>query len=140
MRGCEVTAPDGTVWRVGRQWRLWRPRRRDVDLDPGSGLDLTGDLDDFLLGIALGALLVLGLLLLGPLVGVALLGAEVVLALLLAPLAVLWWVALRRPWIVYAEAPGRHHQERVVGFANARRTRDSVAQEIMLFGEPKFPG
>lgn len=66
LGGVDVTAPDGTAWRVGRRWTSrsvrWPPRRRrerERDFGDGDGWldfdfpDLCDVGDDFLGGIAL---------------------------------------------------------------------------------------
>jgi hypothetical protein len=110
-----VTTDDGRELRVGRRWLPWQPRPREFD-GPADVSDVIGG--DDLAGIALSIVLALVLSLLAPLLMVLLvLTGEILLVLLLAPLAVAVRVLLRRPWLVEVrEGRTLLHAEKVVGW------------------------
>ena len=110
-----VTTDDGRQLVVGRRWLPWRPRPRELD-GPAEFFDVVGG--DDLAGIALSIVLAMVLSLLAPLLLVVLvLTGELLLVLLLAPLAVGVRVLLRRPWLVEVRHGGTLlHAEKVVGW------------------------
>jgi hypothetical protein len=126
-----VTAPDGTEWRVARQWWPWKPRRRDIDSPDVGGLDFDGADDILGIVVAVFAALVLIVLLFTVVIPVIALGLE-----LIALLLVFFWgigtrVILRRPWTVRARAKdGRTLEWKARGFLRSGRVRDEAAAAL----------
>ena len=117
-----VTTDDGRELRIGRRWLPWRPRPREFD-GPVDFVDVVDGTD--LAGVVLSVVLAIVLSLLAPLLLVVLvLTGEVLLVLLLAPLAVAVRVLLRRPWLVEVREGGTLlHAEKVAGW---RASRDRI--------------
>jgi hypothetical protein len=138
----EVTAPDGTTWRVANRWYR-RPRfhrlDKKVDFDTldwlGAPFDLgVGDLDGIIGGIVLGVFFVV---LLAVVVVVLL---PVVLFLLEIPLVLALVFLIRRLWIVEAiSAAGERRAWHVRGWRRSRRAVQEVARELEqgLTAEPE---
>lgn len=126
-----VTAPDGTEWRVARQWWPWKPKGRDIDAPDTGDLDF-GAADD-VLGVVFVVFvaLVLVFLLFAVVIPLIALGVE-----LIALLVVFFWgigsrVILRRPWTVKARAAdGRELAWKVKGFLRSGRVRDEAAAAL----------
>ncbi|MEU4418931.1 hypothetical protein [Nocardia salmonicida] len=95
----KVTDPSGQTWRVTRRWVPWRLRRREMD--PLDGADVASDFgDDLIIGLVLFAV-VLVVALLFPWVFVALFAmVELLLLLVLLPIAVVGRVVFGRHWHV----------------------------------------
>ncbi len=129
-----ITAPDGTRWRVGRQWAPWRvkvrPERPDWTQrgEAGSGdWALLDDAGGIL--VALGILVVVALVFLvaWPLVALAL---EIVLVGLGVVITATGRLVLRRPWTVRADVRGRssyHHVWSVKGWRASGALVDAAA-------------
>jgi hypothetical protein len=121
----KVEAPDGTTWKVGRQWF---PDRK-LELDAG-GLDFPGidGLDDAFAIIGV-VLLVIALAILLFTVIFPLL--EIALIVVLAVLGVAGRVLFRRPWTVRARSKDRATIRRqVVGWRDSGELRDRLAAAI----------
>lgn len=100
-----VRGSDGREWALERDWPLWKPRWRGWDSHgDGGGLDLFDGGDDFIVFALVAVAFVLLLVLAGPIIGIAILAAELVLVLVLFPLALLWRVLARRPWHLVARS------------------------------------
>jgi hypothetical protein len=147
LGGVDVTAPDGTAWRVGRRWTSrsvrWPPRRRrerERDFGDGDGWldfdfpDLCDVGDDFLGGIALAlAYLFLASVIVVVLWPVLAIGFEVTLLVLFLGSGVFGRVFLRRPWTVQAVrdgATGPARTWKVVGWRRSGRHVMDVAGAI----------
>jgi hypothetical protein len=138
----KVTAPDGTRWRVGRQWAPWRvkirPERPDwTQRGDGGGGDWFAIDDAGAVLVALGILVVLALVFLvaWPLVALAL---EIVLVGLGVLVTAAGRVVLRRPWTVRAEVRGRsdhHHVWTVTGWKASGALVDAAAGALATGGE-----
>jgi hypothetical protein len=135
----KVTAPDGTRWKVGRQW--WPERGPDPadatfgDVPSGSGggdwFDL-GDADGIL-----AVLVVIGVVLLAVLFFTTVVIPVVVFTIELIVLIVLFFAGLagrllfRKPWTVRARTDGRTlHRWQIVGFRSSGEFRDEVAAAL----------
>ena len=134
-----VLAPDGRTWRVRRQWvprlgqeTLWGRFRRRF----GRTFRRTADLADFDPGCGeaiVEGLVVLVVVLVAIFVGIPFLIAllDVRLLLLLAVLALLARLLLRRPWIVEASADdGRSITWRVRGWAESGRRCAEIEERL----------
>ena len=156
MRTVTVTDPAGTTWRVRVVWQPrwralarryggWRRKRRGGDLgdlaDMGGGGGHSGggggwsfDLgDDLLIGLAvIVGLIVFGLLFWFLLLPLLLLVLDFVVVLILLVLAVAGRVLFRRPWTVAATRDGERYVTDVVGWRNALRVRDDMAEKLRL--------
>jgi hypothetical protein len=96
---------DGKTWRVGRRWLPWRRRIREIpDVNDYSlpDLDIGDDLPGFLAVLAIAFVVIITLPFLLLAIGFMI---ELSLLLSLLPVAVLFRVALRRPWTVQVIAP-----------------------------------
>jgi hypothetical protein len=136
----KVTAPDGTRWKVGRQWWPERGDRdhagADVPADAGGGggdggwFDL-GDADEFVVVVVL-----IGVVLLAILFFTTVVIPVIAFTIELIVLVVLFFGGLagrllfRRPWTVRERADGRTHRWQVVGFRNSGELRDEVAAAL----------
>jgi hypothetical protein len=138
----KVTAPDGTRWKVGRQWWPDRKLRGDVadpgPIDGGSGggdggswLDL-GDADEFVvvlvvIGVAILAVLFFTTVVI-PLVAFTI---ELILLIVVFFAGLAGRLLFRRPWTVRARAKDEAtHRWQVVGFRNSGELRDEVAAAL----------
>jgi hypothetical protein len=131
----EVTAPDGTTWRVANRWYR-RPRRHRfherLDIDVLDGLsvpfDFGGDdIGGLIGGIVLGVVIVV---LLGVLVVVLL---PIVLFILEIPLVLALVFVIRRLWIIEAiSGSGERRAWHVRGWLRSRRAVHEVARELEL--------
>jgi hypothetical protein len=136
----KVTAPDGTRWKVGRQW--WPDR--DVDtLDAAGELgadaggdggwfpDL-GDADAFVVVIvAIGVVLLTILFITTVVIPVIAFTLELMLLLVLFFAGIAGRLLFRKPWTVRARADGlTRHRWQVVGFRNSGELRDEVAAAL----------
>jgi hypothetical protein len=138
-----IVDPDGRTWTVRRQWvprlgpeTLWgRFHRRFRQTFRATGKVAESDWPDaFLEGLVIGVVLLLALLLGVPFL-VALL--DVALLLLLAGLALLARVLLRRPWIIQARAAdGTVRSWRVTGWRASRDRRAEIEQRLRLGLDP----
>ena len=127
-----VTAPDGTEWRVARQWWPWKPKRRDIDgPDTGNVPDLGGADDILGIVVAVSVGLILIVLLFTVIIPIIALGLE-----LIALLIVFFWgigsrLILRRPWTIRARAKdGRTLEWKAKGFLRSGRVRDEAAAAL----------
>jgi hypothetical protein len=145
----KVTAPDGTVYSVGRQW--W-PERRGVDRgdvlkhspdtipdDGGAGAhggghwwpDL-GDADEFIVVLAvIAAAVVIVVFLTTVVVPVIAFTIELLIVLVLFFAGLAGRLLFRRPWTVRARSKSRmvrHWQ--LVGFRASGRLRDDIAAAL----------
>ena len=129
------TSTTNGTWRLARQWSPWRLRRRVRKLDSDVLSDIGDFGDDLVSGVlACIALLVL-LLAAGPLLGLAVLGVEALLLLVVLPLAVAGRVLLRRPWALHAKGPGgRRYVRRVAGWRASSRALDEAAESLRRSG------
>lgn len=140
-----VTAPDGTRWRVGRQWWPDRTRKHDRadtgDLGPEGGdggggdhwwdLDLGGGIDDAFVLLAIVGVVILAILLLTTVViPVIAFTLELVLVLVLFLGGIAGRVLFRRPWTVRAGSAHREHRWQQVGFRRSGQLRDEVADAL----------
>jgi hypothetical protein len=146
MGGRQVTAPDGTRWRVRRRW-LDRPlpdlRKRFSEYREENTGD--GMLDGFWfidagdspwagIAIAVGVILLVFLLL--PLIGVAI---ELILLVLLLGSGLVGRLVLRRPWRVEAQslnAAERSASYAVKGWQRSGRAATEIATAIELSAPP----
>lgn len=121
----ELTSPDGSQWRVTRRWLPWRLRRRDPEVAGDVALDATSAADGILLALGLFLLvLVVTVALPWVLVG-AVVALELVLLLVLLPLAMLLRVLRVAGWPLEVRREGHVvHAESVHGWgASAARLR-----------------
>jgi hypothetical protein len=144
----KVTAPDGTVWRVGRQWlptkpTLWRPKKRPKKPAEkrsgggGGGGDLFGGLDSFdegfLIALALIAVVVVVILLVTVVFPILVLGIEVLIVIVLLVGGLAARLVFRKPWTIRARAEdGRELTWRAPGFQRSGRVRDDAATALAL--------
>lgn len=137
-----ITAPDGTVWRVGRRWLpdkpvLWRPRGRRGsdgaagDLVPDVGID---SIDDAIaIVVAVLAIVVLFIVLTTVVFPIVVFGVELLLVAVLLIAGVAGRLLFRRPWTIRARADnGRELTWRAVGFRRSGRVRDDAAVALAL--------
>jgi hypothetical protein len=158
--GVQVQDPGGGEWDVGVRWigrhlveapakarrrsaRAWAWQRKTLkggDLLEGAG-DGLGGLDA---EAAVGCLVVLALvvalfllLLIGPWLGLLVLGlVEVLVVAVLATLIFMWRILLRRPWRVRATGPGGVTVGwRVVGWRRSREVVRDAADAIARGGD-----
>jgi hypothetical protein len=154
----QVRDPAGGEWDVGRQWigrhlseaprrvrrrgsKAWAWQRRTLK---GSGDGLGDGLGGMDAEAAIGCLVVLALLaallvlfLVGPWLGVLVLGlVEVLVVAVLATLVFMWRILLRRPWRVSASGPGGVVVGwRVVGWQRSRQVVRDAADAITRGGD-----
>jgi hypothetical protein len=158
--GVRVRDPAGAEWQVGLHWigrhlveapervrrrgsRAWAWQRRTL-----KGGDALNGLGDGLGGLdaeaAIGCLVVIGLLvalllllLIGPWLGLLVLGVvELLVLAVLATLAFTWRVVARRPWRVRASGPGGVVVGwRVVGWRRSREVVRDAADAIRRGGD-----
>jgi hypothetical protein len=133
LGGRTVTAPDGSVWHVGRQWLPWTPRRRGPDVD-ASGMHIGDAGGDDIVGVIIAVLAVVTIVILLftvviPLVALAL---EIILLLLVLVWGIGTRVVLRRPWTVRARQQDgtRELVFKAKGYLRSGRVRDEVAEAI----------
>jgi hypothetical protein len=129
----EVTAPDGSQWRVKRRWLPWRLRRRDPEVAGDVALDATSAADGILLALALFLLVLVVVVALPWLLVGAVVALELVLLLLVLPVAMVLRVLRIAGWPIEAWRDGRlAHAESVHGWsASAARMlglRDAIAR------------
>ena len=139
----KVAAPDGTRWKVGRQW--WPDRKHDAldaadpgAIDGGSGggdggswLDL-GDADEFVVVLVVIGLAILAVLFFTTVV-IPLLAftIELILLIVLFFAGIAGRLLFRKPWTVRARAKEEAtHRWQVVGFRNSGELRDEVAAAL----------
>lgn len=145
LRPVEVTAPDGTRWTVGRRLLPWQPRRR-IRKDSGDYLDVPtpsfGDFggDDpisFVLGLAVGLLVLLALVvLLGPVLGLLVLGLEWFVVLVLGIFGTAARGLLGRPFRVFAASGHDRYQVDVTGWRLSGKVADQLVERIRTTGRP----
>ena len=135
----KVTAPDGTRWRVGRQW--WPERKPDVadamaaDVPSGSGagngLDL-GDAEGILAVLVLIAVALLVVLFFTTVViPVVVFTIELIVLIVLFFAGLAGRLLFRKPWTVRTRTDGRTmHRWQIVGFRNSGEFRDEVAAAL----------
>lgn len=133
----KVSSPDGQAWRISRRWVPWRRRLKGtLDSVPDVGFHGLGD-DPISVIIGIVALIVL----LPFLVLVLIAGLELLLLLLVLPIALLgrvllgrhWTVEVRRGWTPYAEEPAGDWQAsgvRIHGLADEIRRGEMPAQTL----------
>ena len=136
----KVTAPDGTRWKVGRQW--WPDRDVDTvepaaDLGSGGGggdgwFPNLGDADEFIVVIvAIGVVLLTILFFTTVVIPVIAFTLELILLVVLFFGGIAGRLLFRRPWTVRARADGlTRHRWQVVGFRNSGELRDEVAAAL----------
>ena len=140
----KVTAPDGTRWKVGRQW--WPDRGPDpadpadpglADVPSGSGgdggswFDL-GDADEFVVVLVVIGVVILAILFVTTVV-IPVIAFTIELIVLLALFfgGLAGRLLFRRPWTVRARVDGRTQRRwHVVGFRNSGELRDEVAEAL----------
>jgi hypothetical protein len=135
-----VTAPDGTVWQVGRRWlpekpTLWRPKRRHADDGGGWLSDVgIGDVDDAIaIVIAVIGVIILFFLLTTVVFPIIVLGIEIVIVVVLLVAGLAGRLVFRRPWTIRARAAdGRELTWRAAGFRRSGRVRDDAAAALAL--------
>jgi hypothetical protein len=144
----KVTAPDGTVWRVGRQWvptkpTLWRPKKRQKKpADKRSGGGGGGDLfpvgldsfdEGFLIVLALIAVVIVVILLVTVVFPIIVLGVELLIVIVLLVGGIAARLVFRKPWTIRARAQdGRELTWRAPGFQRSGRVRDDAAAALAL--------
>jgi hypothetical protein len=138
QRRVEVRGPDLRLWRVGRDWSLWRPRMRRVRVRLDDAWNLGDLFDDLSFGAAAAVVIFLFVLLTSPLAGISVFFAEWMLALLLIPLAAAYRLAFRRPWRVYAESvDGRDlAYTSITGWTASGQVVAETAEHIRRTGAP----
>ncbi|WP_019146509.1 hypothetical protein [Aeromicrobium massiliense] len=129
----DLTAPDGSQWRVERRWLPWRLRRRDPAVAADAAMDATSAADGVLLALGLFLLLLVVTVALPWLLVGAVLAVELVLLLALLPVAVVLRAVRVSGWPLDVRREGRLvHAERVRGWrASAerrRKLREAVAR------------
>ena len=134
----KVTAPDGTRWKVGRQW--WPERGRDLGSGGVDGVDGTGfgdlfdlgDASDFLAVLAVIAFaLVLILFVTTVLIPLIAFTIELIVVIVLFFAGLAGRLLFRRPWTVRARTDGRtYHRWHVAGFRNSGERRDEIAAAL----------
>ncbi len=152
-----MTAPDGTEWRVGRQWLPRRPRLRNKDDDDGpdggdfdvptpSGGGGSGFLDAFddLFAIILvvGAVLLVVAFFATVVFPVLVIAIELILLLVLFLAGLAGRVLLGRPWTVRARNSKDKQELRwaVRGFRRSGEARDAVAAQLAATGRAPESG
>lgn len=136
MGGIEAKAPDGTQWRVRRQWTS-RPARLHWRKPKVNGerwwdsLDFLSFADDLFVGLAvsvvIGIVVVLTVLFVWPLLA---LGIELLIVLLFLISGVIGRVIFRRPWTIRAipvQSPEPAREWKVVGWLDSRRLMREIA-------------
>ena len=127
----KVTAPDGTEWKVGRQWLPRRPRFRDdlVDLPNigDGGASVFDDVGGLVAGIALVALAFVILLVLFPIVVLAF---ELLLVLVLLIAGIAGRLLLGKPWHVLARTGGAAYRWPVKGWRASGERAEQVAGQL----------
>jgi hypothetical protein len=139
----KVTAPDGTRWKVGRQW--WPDRGEDLtdpglaDVPTGSGgdggdggwLDL-GDADEFVVVlVVIGVAILVVLFFTTVVIPVIAFTIELIVLLVLFFGGLAGRLLFRRPWTVRARVDGRTQRRwQVVGFRNSGELRDEIAEAL----------
>jgi hypothetical protein len=142
LRPLDVVGPDGSRWTVGRKLLPWRPKRRirgdSWDLPGVSFGDFGGDDPiSFVLGIVAAVVLAVGLLVvLGPMLGVLVLGLEWLVVVLLAGAGVVARLVLGRPFVVYARGAAGEKVEHVAGWRASQRTMQEWAEQVRRLGHP----
>ena len=142
----KVTAPDGTRWKIARQW--WPDRDVDTvdaaaELGPGSVGDSgggsdggwfpdLGDADEFVVVVvAIGVVLLTILFITTVVIPVIAFTLELILLLALFFAGIAGRLLFRKPWTVRARADGlTRHRWHVVGFRNSGELRDEVAAAL----------
>lgn len=121
----DLTAPDGSQWRVERRWLPWRLRRRDPDVAADAAMDATSAADGVLLALGVFLLLLVVTVALPWVLVGAVLAVELVLLLALLPVAVVLRAVRVSDWPLDVRREGRLvHAERVRGWrASAERRR-----------------
>jgi hypothetical protein len=142
-----VLAPDGRMWKVGRQWLPFRVRlRRERELpDPswaGNLFDLADlSLGGILVGLSIAILGAVLLLIVWPLVALAI---EVAIVLIVFLVALAGRLVLRRPWRIVARSrsPVRATLAwHVVGWRASGRVIEEVADSLAAgAAEPRPAG
>lgn len=129
----DLTAPDGSQWRVERRWLPWRLRRRDPDVAADAAMDATSAADGVLLALGLFLLLLVVTVALPWVLVGAVITVELVLLLLLLPLAVVLRALRVSGWPLDVRREGRLvHAERVRGWrasgGRLQELRDAVGR------------
>ena len=146
-----MTAPDGHVWTVGRQWFGERPRlRRELERerDLGGGGDGgdheswwsdLGGFDDLGAGAILAALgVVVALIVLFTAVWpIVVIAVELVILVLVAAVGLIGRLLFRRPWTVQARARHRRLEWQVRGWRASGELIDEVAERLAAGEDPK---
>jgi len=141
-----VLAPDGRMWRVGREWlptsRLRARLRRDREMpdfsEPGwafefLGADLT--VGSIIAAVALTILAVLVLFLAWPVVALA---VEVVIVIVLFLGGLVGRLVLRRPWRIIARTKGSPRTAAAWHVVGWRASGEAIGQiaDALAAGEP----
>lgn len=135
-----VTAPDGTVWRVGRRWLpdkpvLWRRKRRDGDRggDWLTNLGAEGAADAVGIALLVVAIVLVFILLTTVVFPIIVLTVELLLVAVLLVGGIAARLVFRRPWTIRARAAdGRELTWRATGFRRSGRVRDDAAAALAL--------
>ena len=139
----KVTAPDGTRWKVGRQW--WPDRGKDltdpglVDVPTSSGggggdggwFDL-GDADEFVVVlVVIGVAIVVVLFFTTVVIPVIAFTIELLVLIVLFFGGLAGRLLFRRPWTIRARVDGRTQRRwHIVGFRNSGELRDEIAEAL----------
>jgi hypothetical protein len=135
----DVLAPDGRMWKVGRQWLPFRVRlRREREVpelgEPSWGFNLDAFADFSLGGILFGlAVAILGALLLVVVWPVVALALEIVILVVVFLVALAGRLVLRRPWRIVARTRGSARSTlawHVVGWRASGRVIEEVADAL----------
>lgn len=142
----KVTAPDGTRWKVGRQW--WPDRGKDleagdpgvVDIPTGGGGGSGGDgwfpdlggADELVVILAVIGVVLLAILFFTTVViPVIAFTIELVVVLVVFFAGLAGRLLFRRPWTVRARAATQNTRKwQVVGFRNSGELRDEIAEAL----------
>ncbi len=134
----KVTAPDGTRWKVGRQW--W-PERKLSDPDVadlpvvdgggngggGGGFGLDG-IDEGLALLAIIGIVILAIFLITTVViPIIAFTIELLIVIVVFFAGIAGRVLFRKPWTVRARATHQTHRRQIVGFRASGRLRDEMA-------------
>lgn len=135
-----VTAPDGSRWKVGRQWMPKRVRVRGSDLTSGDLGVGPGDFFSFddagagiVIGLALVVLVGFVLLVVFPIVALTI---ELVLLLVLFVAGLVGRIVFKRPWHVIARSDAQELRWPVQGWRESGERVDAVADALAAGREP----
>jgi hypothetical protein len=127
LRAVKVTSPDGQTWRVTRRWVPWRRRLKgSTDLVP----DLPAGWGDDGISAVIGFVLLLPFLLLALVTGL-----EVLVLLVVFPIALLGRVLLGRHWTIELRRGFRPWWEEETGAWSAAGIRIHEVADAVRRGE-----